>query len=148
MDKKIHTRLRYYRRKAYRKIAFVLFAFFLCLLIVYFAVQKIADHFFSVKQIPQHVPVKLVIPEFDLYIYCKEIAASVLPDMRGEVYSRCLRSESEAYFTVREMWEKVSDSSKEKCIKMIRPGDGNYFLLRDCLINEQDENSSKVRNHF
>ncbi|ENN89935.1 hypothetical protein [Bartonella bovis] len=148
MDKKIHARLRYYRRKAYRKITVILFAFFLCVLIFYFAVQKIADHFFFTKQIPQHVPVKLVIPAFDLYIYCKEIAASVLPDIRGEVYSRCLRLESEAYFTVREMWEEISDNSKEKCVKVIRPGDGNYFLLRDCLINEQDENNNKMRNYF
>lgn len=99
--------------------------------------------FFSNKQVTQHVPVELTLPVFDQRVYCKEIAASVMPDMKKEVYQRCLYLESEAYFAIREMWDTLSDTSKKRCMKMVRPGDGNYFLLQDCLLNEKD--GEKIR---
>lgn len=96
----------------------------------------------------QQVSVELTIPVFDHRVYCKEIAASVMPDMKREVYQHCLSLESEAYFAIREMWDTLSDPAKKKCMKMVRPGDGNYFLLRDCFLNEKDGGKSKMRNHF
>ncbi len=109
---------------------------------------KIISHFSSHQQIAQKAPVELTIPVFDHRVYCKEIAASVPSDMRKEVYQHCLNLESEAYFAIREMWDTLSEMAKKKCVAMVRPGDGNYFLLRDCLFNEKEGKKVKVRNHF
>lgn len=71
-----------------------------------------------------------------------------MPDMKREVYQHCLNLESEAYFAIREMWDKLSDTAKKQCLTMVRPGDGNYFLLRDCFLNEKENKKGKVRNYF
>lgn len=68
--------------------------------------------------------------------------------MRSEVYQRCLQLESETYLSIRALWNQIANTAKKKCIKMIRPGDGNYFLLYDCLINEKDGENNKIRNYF
>ncbi|MBB4076212.1 hypothetical protein GGR08_000505 [Bartonella fuyuanensis] len=106
------------------------------------------DYFFFPEKITQQAPVEFAIPVFDLRVYCKEISASVVPDMKKEVYQHCFNLESEAYFAIREMWDRLSDSAKKRCLTMVRPGDGNYFLLRDCFLNEQENKKGKIRNYF
>nr|CBI79823.1 conserved hypothetical protein [Bartonella sp. AR 15-3] len=110
-------------------------------------VKTIISHFFFKQEIVQEEPVKLVIPTFDFRVYCKEIAALAVPDMVQQVYQRCFSLESEAFFTIRKMWEDSSDDAKKKCIKIIRPGDGNYFLFRDCLLGEQEKNEGSSQGH-
>ncbi|EJF79825.1 hypothetical protein [Bartonella doshiae] len=143
MEKRIQARRKAYFKKLYHKISFVCIIL-CCTLVVSFAIMKIIRHFSASKQETQQVSTELDIPAFDLRVYCKEISASVIPDVKKEVYHRCINLESEAYFAIREMWDDLSQDTKKKCVKMVRPGDGNYFLLRDCLINEKD----KARNHF
>ncbi|WP_375672483.1 hypothetical protein [Bartonella sp. AA16SXTY] len=147
MEKRIRARQKAYFKKLYRKIAFVCILLFFVVCFC-FGIIKIIGYFFSNKQVTQHVPVELTLPVFDQRVYCKEIAASVVPDMKKEVYQHCLYLESEAYFAIREMWDTLSDTSKKRCMKMVRPGDGNYFLLQDCLLNEKDGEKNKARNHF
>ncbi|MET3560582.1 hypothetical protein ABID39_001288 [Bartonella japonica] len=146
MEKRIRARQKAYFKRLYRKIAFV-GVLFLSIVAFCFVVTKIISHFSSKKQITQQTVVDLTIPVFDLRIYCKEIAASVMPDMKKDVYQHCIRSESEAYFAIREMWEELSYNAKKKCVKMVRPGDGNYFLLRNCFFNEK-EGKNTMRNYF
>ncbi|ALE03057.1 hypothetical protein [Bartonella ancashensis] len=153
MDKEVrpkHKICHYYVycKKIYRKIFFVVVASFLCLFFVYCFFMKKGPHFFSTEEVVQQEQIPLDIPTFDFPVYCKEVAASVVPDMRYEVYQRCFYLEGEAYFVIRAMWDKISEESKKKCIKMIRPGDGNYFLLQDCLINAKSGNRSTNRNYF
>ncbi|WP_074381623.1 hypothetical protein [Bartonella doshiae] len=143
MEKRIQARRKAYFKKLYHKISFVCIIL-CCTLVVSFAIMKIIRHFSASKQEMQQVSTELDIPAFDLRVYCKEISASVISDVKKEVYHRCINLESEAYFAIREMWDDLSQDTKKKCVKMVRPGDGNYFLLRDCLINEKD----KARNHF
>ncbi|WP_375666405.1 hypothetical protein [Bartonella sp. TT121SHDZB] len=147
MEKRIRARQKAYFKRLYRKIAFVGMILF-CIVLLCFVVIKIVGYFSSHKEITQQAPVKLVIPVFDLRVYCKEISASVMPDMKKEVYQRCLNLESEAYFDIREMWDKLSDTEKKQCLTMVRPGDGNYFLLRDCFLNERENKQGKIRNYF
>ncbi|WP_455479202.1 hypothetical protein V4B17_05680 [Bartonella sp. B23] len=147
MEKRIRARQKAYFKKLYRKIAFI-FVLLFCIVIFCFFIAKIISYLSAQKQIVQQVPVELVIPVFDLRVYCNEIAASVIPDMKKEVYQNCIHLESEAYFTVRNMWDKLSDTIKKKCMTVVRPGDGNYFLLRDCFFNEEESQKGKVRNHF
>ncbi|UNE53827.1 hypothetical protein [Bartonella machadoae] len=147
MEKRIRARQNAYFKKLYHKVMFI--GMLLCCLLVFcVGVVKVIGYFSAQKQSVQHTPVELTIPVFDLRVYCKEIAASVMPDMKGEVYQRCLNSESQAYFAIREMWDELSDATKKQCIKMVRPGDGNYFLLRDCFLSEKEEKKRKRRNHF
>ncbi|MGF7158218.1 hypothetical protein [Bartonella heixiaziensis] len=147
MEKRIRARQKAYFKKLYRKIAFVCMLLS-CALVFCFAVIKIVTYFSSNKRVLPQVSVELTIPVFDHRVYCKEIAASVMPNTKKQVYQRCIHLESEAYFAIREMWDTLSDSVKKKCMKMVRPGDGNYFLLRDCVLNEKESEKSKVRNHF
>ncbi|WP_019221303.1 hypothetical protein [Bartonella senegalensis] len=147
MEKRIRARQKAYFKKLYRKIAFVCMLLF-CVVLFCFGFVKIISSFFPNKHVTQPVPVELNIPVFDHRVYCKEVAASVTLDRKREVYQHCLYLESEAYFAIREMWDTLSDTAKKKCMKMVRPGDGNYFLLRDCLLNEKDSDKNKVRNHF
>ncbi|WP_208433007.1 hypothetical protein [Bartonella taylorii] len=151
MEKRIRARQNAYFKRLYRKIAFICILLF-CGLVFCFGVVKIFSSFFSHKPIIQPVPVELTIPVFDMRVYCKEIAASVMPDMKKEVYQRCINVESEAYFAIREMWDTISETTKKKCMKIVRPGDGNYFLLRDCFMSEKEKEKEgkkgNVRNHF
>ncbi|EJF79046.1 hypothetical protein MCO_00530 [Bartonella sp. DB5-6] len=151
MEKRIRARQNAYFKRLYRKIAFICMLLF-CGVFFCFGVVKIFNSFFSHKQIIQQAPVELTIPVFDMRIYCKEIAASVMPDMKKEVYQRCISMESEAYFAIREMWDTISESTKKKCVKVVRPGDGNYFLLQDCFMNEKEREKEgekgNMRNHF
>ncbi|EJF76753.1 hypothetical protein [Bartonella birtlesii] len=147
MEKRIRARQKAYFKRLYRKIAFVFMLLF-CLLAFCFLVVKIISHFSSHKKIAQKASVELIIPVFDHRVYCKEIAASVTFDRKKEVYQHCLNLESEAYFAIREMWDTLSEGAKKKCIAMVRPGDGNYFLLRDCFFNEKDSEKGKARNRF
>lgn len=121
-----------------------------CVLTFGFVVKTILSYFFFKQESVQEDPVKLVIPTFDFRVYCKEIAALATPDMVEQVYLRCFNLESEAFFATRKMWGHSSDDVKKKCIKIIRPGDGNYFLFRDCLLSEQEksEGNNKGRHHF
>lgn len=146
MEKRIRARQKAYFKKLYRKIAFV-GILLLCIVAFCFVIIKISSHFSSKKTITQQATVELTIPVFDLRIYCKEIAASVMPDMTRNVYQHCIRLESEAYFAIREMWEELSNNTKKKCVKMVRPGDGNYFLLRSCFLDEK-EGRKTMRNYF
>ncbi|MFT4320649.1 hypothetical protein [Bartonella bacilliformis] len=123
-------------------------ALFVGVLLLCFVVIKNIIPSFSTQEVEQQSFVPLAIPTFDLFIYCKEISASVMPSMRSEVYQRCLQLESESYLSIRAIWNQIADTAKKKCIKMIRPGDGNYFLLDDCLINEKDGENNKIRNYF
>ncbi|CBI76839.1 conserved exported protein of unknown function [Bartonella clarridgeiae 73] len=149
MEKRLRARRKSYRKKLYKKMTFVCIVLF-CVLTFSFVVERIISHFFFKQEIVQEEPVKLIIPTFDFRVYCKEIAALATPDMVEQVYHRCFNLESEAFFTIRKMWENSSDDVKKKCIKIIRPGDGNYFLLRDCLLSEKEksEGNSKERHHF
>ncbi|AFR26721.1 hypothetical protein RM11_1021 [Bartonella quintana RM-11] len=147
IEKRIRARQKAYFKKLYRKIAFVCMLLF-CALAFCFGVVKIVSYFSSKNYVIQQIPVELTIPVFDLRVYCKEIAASVTSDRKKEVYQHCINLESEAYFAIREMWDMLSETAKKKCVKMVRPGDGNYFLLRDCLLNEREDEKNKVRNHF
>ncbi|GAA4665844.1 hypothetical protein [Bartonella pachyuromydis] len=149
MEKRIRARRKAYFKRLYRKIAFVFMLLF-CVIILCFLFVKAIHYFSANKQITQQVPVELTIPVFDHRVYCKEIAASVMPDMKREVYQHCLNLESEAYFSIREMWDRLSNTEKKKCMAIVRPGDGNYFLLRDCLLNEKEDTEGKEgkRNHF
>ncbi|MCZ2328885.1 hypothetical protein [Bartonella sp. F02] len=146
-EKKIRARKKVYRRKLYRTVAFVSTVLF-CIVLLFFSVKKVVEHFFFKEETIQQTLTSPNIPIFDARVYCREIAASAVPDMRREVYPRCLNLEKEAYFTVREIWEEISDEVKNKCVALIRPGDGNYFLLRDCLMNEIVRDKRKVRYHF
>ncbi|MET3590346.1 hypothetical protein ABID23_001452 [Bartonella silvatica] len=144
MENRIRARQRAYFKKLYRKIAFLgllLFSVAVCC----FVIIKMIGYFSSHQQMAQKAPVELAIPVFDSRVYCKEISASVMPNMKGEMYQRCINLESEAYFAVREMWDALSNATKKQCMKMVRPGDGNYFLLRDCLISEKE---GKARHYF
>ncbi|EJF88014.1 hypothetical protein [Bartonella rattimassiliensis] len=147
MEKRIRARQKAYFKKLYRKIAFICIIL-LCIVILCFVVVKIVSYFSSHKKIIPQTPVELAIPVFDLRVYCKEISASVMPDMKKEVYQHCFNLESEAYFAIREMWDKISDTEKKQCLTMVRPGDGNYFLLRDCFLNARENKNGKIRNHF
>ncbi|UTO28112.1 hypothetical protein [Bartonella harrusi] len=147
MEKRIRARQNAYFKKLYYKVMLVSVLLF-CLLVFCVGAFKVIGYFSSQKQSAQHAPVELTIPVFDLRVYCKEISASVMPDMKREVYQRCLNSESQAYFAIREMWDELSDATKKQCIKMVRPGDGNYFLLRDCFLSEKEGEKRKMRNHF
>ncbi|WP_455481779.1 hypothetical protein V4P56_04800 [Bartonella sp. B35(2025)] len=147
MERRIHAMRKLYRRKLYY-VTFRGCVVILCVAVCGFVGQRTINYFFPKKESVQQNFVSLDIPAFDLRIYCKEIAASVLPDMQQEAYYRCVNSESEAYFAIREMWDDLSDNVKGKCMKMVRPGDGNYFLLRDCFINEKESEQPKVRNYF
>ncbi len=147
MEKRIRARQNAYFKRLYRKIAFVCMILF-CIVILCFAVAKAVNYFSSHQKITQQAPVELAIPVFDLRVYCKEISASVMPEMKKEVYQHCLNLESEAYFAIREMWDKLSDTAKKQCLMMVRPGDGNYFLLRDCFLNERENKQGKRRNYF
>ncbi|WP_455480521.1 hypothetical protein V3564_05175 [Bartonella sp. B12(2025)] len=147
MEKRIRARQNAYFKRLCRKVAFVCMLFF-CVLALCFGIVKIVSYFFPKKQMIKQAPVELTIPMFDLRVYCKEISASVASDMEKEVYQHCINSESEAYFAIREMWGVLSERAKAKCVKMVRPGDGNYFLLRDCFINEKENKKGKVRNYF
>ncbi|WP_039758217.1 hypothetical protein [Bartonella queenslandensis] len=147
MENRIRARQKAYFKKLYRKIAIVCMILF-CIVILGFVIVKAVSYFSSDKKITQQAPVELAIPVFDMRVYCKEISASVMPDMKREVYQHCLNLESEAYFAIREMWDKLSDTAKKQCLTMVRPGDGNYFLLRDCFLNEQEREKGKTRNHF
>ncbi|WP_208436925.1 hypothetical protein [Bartonella taylorii] len=151
MEKRIRARQKAYFKRLYRKIAFVFMVLF-CIVVFCVVVVKMISSFSAHKQIAQKAPVELTIPVFDHRVYCKEIAASVMPDMKKEVYQHCINVESEAYFTVREMWDTISELTKKKCMKIVRPGDGNYFLLRDCFMSEKEKEKEggkgTVRNHF
>ncbi|WP_208436206.1 hypothetical protein [Bartonella phoceensis] len=147
MEKRIRARRKAYFKRLYRKIVFICTLLF-CIAVLCFVITKMIGHFSAYKQSVQQAPVELAIPVFDLRVYCKEIAASVMSDMKQEVYQNCIRSESEAYFTIREMWDELSDTAKKKCMATVRPGDGNYFLLRDCFFSEKDGEKGKLRNHF
>ncbi|EJF83571.1 hypothetical protein [Candidatus Bartonella washoeensis] len=147
MEKRIRARQKAYFKKLYRKIAFVCMLL-LCALVFGFAIVKIVSYFSSKKSVMQFMALELTIPVFDHRVYCKEVAASVMPDMKKQVYQHCINLESEAYFAIREMWDTLSDPAKKKCMKMVRPGDGNYFLLRDCILNEKEGKKTKLRNHF
>ncbi|EJF74115.1 hypothetical protein HWV54_02785 [Bartonella alsatica] len=147
MEKRIRARQKAYFKRLYRKIAFVCMLLF-CILAFCFFVVKIISYFSVNKQITQQESAELTIPVFDHRVYCKEIAASVMLDMKKEVYQHCIHLESEAYFTIREMWDKLSYAAKKKCVALVRPGDGNYFLLRDCFFNEKEDEKGKVRNRF
>ncbi|WP_455465835.1 hypothetical protein [Bartonella sp. B39] len=147
MEKRIRARQKAYFKKLYRKIAFIFMLLF-CIAAFCFFVAKIISYFSAHKPIVQQAPVELTIPVFDLRVYCKEIAASVIPDMKREVYQNCIHLESEAYFHIRDMWDKLSDTVKKKCMTVVRPGDGNYFILRDCFLSEKEGTKDKVRNHF
>ncbi|WP_208441740.1 hypothetical protein [Bartonella raoultii] len=147
MEKRIRARRKAYFKRLYRKIAFVFLLLF-CIGGLGFFLVKAISYFSTHKQITQQAPAQLTIPVFDRRVYCKEIAASVMPDMKRDVYQHCLNLESEAYFAIREMWDKLSDGAKKKCMAIVRPGDGNYFLLRDCFLNEKEAKEGKVRNHF
>ncbi|WP_455476327.1 hypothetical protein [Bartonella sp. B17] len=148
MERRVHAMRKLYRRKFYR-IAFRVYIVILFIVICGFAVKKAVNYFFlTTDYSAQQELVALAIPTFDLRIYCKEISASVLPDVKKEVYYRCVNLESEAYFAIRDMWDDLSYHTKERCIKMVRPGDGSYFLLRDCFINEKNHEERKVRNYF
>ncbi|WP_345116311.1 hypothetical protein [Bartonella jaculi] len=147
MEQRIRARQKAYFKKLYRKIAFVC-VLLSCALVFCFAVVKIVNHFFPNKHVIQQVPVELAIPVFDHRVYCKEISASVMPHIKREVYQHCIHVESEAYFAIREIWDTLSDPVKKKCMKIVRPGDGNYFLLRDCVLNEKENEKTKLRNHF
>ncbi|VEJ45935.1 hypothetical protein [Bartonella vinsonii] len=147
MEKRIRARQNAYFKKICRKTMLICL-FLFCFLALCFGVVKMIGSFSSQKQFIQQAPVALTIPVFDLRVYCKEISASVMPDMKKEIYQRCINLESEAYFTIREMWDTVSYTAKKQCVKIVRPGDGNYFLLRDCLLNEKEREKSQVRNHF
>ncbi|EJF76793.1 Uncharacterised protein [Candidatus Bartonella washoeensis] len=147
MEKRIRARQKAYFKKLYRKIAFVCMLL-LCALVFGFAIVKIVSYFSSKKSVMQFMALELNIPVFDHRVYCKEVAASVMPDMKKQVYQHCINLESEAYFAIREMWDTLSDPAKKKCMKMVRPGDGNYFLLRDCILNEKEGKKTKLRNHF
>ncbi|WP_407965328.1 hypothetical protein [Bartonella sp. C271] len=146
MEKRLRARRKSYRKKLYKKITFFCIVLF-CVLTFYFVVKTIISHFFFKQEVVQEKPVKLVIPTFDFRVYCKEIAALAVPDMVQQVYQRCFSLESEAFFTIRKMWEDSSDDAKKKCIKIIRPGDGNYFLLRDCLLGEQEKSEGNSQEH-
>ncbi|WP_336288142.1 MULTISPECIES: hypothetical protein [unclassified Bartonella] len=147
MERRIQAMRTLYRKKLYR-ITSRVFKIIFCVLVCGFAIQQTINYFFPSQENVQKNPVLLTIPTFDLRIYCKEIAASVSPDISVEVYNRCTNLESESYFAIREMWDNFSDQIKERCVKMVRPGDGSYFLLRDCFINEKDGKSHKERNYF
>ncbi|WP_455478014.1 hypothetical protein V3565_04495 [Bartonella sp. B10] len=147
MERRIHAMRKLYRRKLYY-VASRVCAVIFCVILCGFTTKQIINYFFPKEELIQQSHTFLAIPSFDLRIYCKEISASVLPDMKEDAYYRCINSESEAYFAIREMWDDLSDHVKEKCIKMVRPGDGNYFLLRDCFINEKEGEQRKVRNYF
>ncbi|WP_336278483.1 hypothetical protein [Bartonella sp. CB175] len=147
MERRIHAMRKLYRKK-FNRIASRVGLIALCIFFSGVTIKKVADYFFPTPQAVQQRPMVLTVPTFDLRVYCKEIAASVLPDMKKDVYDRCMNLESEAYFAIRSMWDDLSDKSKEKCIKMVRPGDGSYFLLRDCFINEKKNDGYTVRNHF
>ncbi|MBB5074339.1 hypothetical protein HNQ69_001477 [Bartonella callosciuri] len=151
MEKRIRARQKAYFKRLYRKIAFIFMLLF-CILMVCFVITKVIGSFSADKQIAQQVPVELNIPVFDLRVYCKEVSASVMPDMKREVYKHCINLESEAYFTIREMWDELPNSAKRRCVKIVRPGDGNYFLLRDCFLNEKEaqreDKKGQVRNYF
>ncbi|WP_273721057.1 MULTISPECIES: hypothetical protein [unclassified Bartonella] len=147
MEKRIRARRKAYFKRLYRKIAFVFMLLF-CVIVLCFLVVKTISYFSDHKQIIQQAPAELTIPVFDHRVYCKEIAASVMAEMKREVYQHCLNLESEAYFAIREMWDRLSNTTKKKCMAIVRPGDGNYFLLRDCLLNEKEEKEGKGRNHF
>lgn len=147
MENRIRARQKAYFKKLYRKIAFVCMILF-CIVIFGFVIVKVVSYFSSDKKITPQASVELAIPVFDMRVYCKEISASVMPDMKGEVYQHCLNLESEAYFAIREMWNKFSDTAKKQCLMMVRPGDGNYFLLRDCFLNEEERAKGKTRNYF
>lgn len=147
MEKRIRARRKAYFKRLYRKIAFVFMLLFGAIVLCFFVVKAIS-YFSADKQITQQVPARLTIPVFDHRVYCKEIAASVMPDMKRDVYQHCLHLESEAYFAIREIWDRLSDTTKKKCMAIVRPGDGNYFLLRDCLLNEKEDKKGKARNHF
>ncbi|EYS91662.1 hypothetical protein X471_00737 [Bartonella bacilliformis str. Heidi Mejia] len=121
---------------------------FVSVLLLCFVIIKNVIPSFSTQEVKQQSFVPLAIPTFDLFVYCKEISASVMPSMRSEVYQRCLQLESETYLSIRALWNQIANTAKKKCIKMIRPGDGNYFLLYDCLINEKDGENNKIRNYF
>ncbi|WP_332065706.1 hypothetical protein [Bartonella sp. CB189] len=147
MERRIDAMRRLYRKKIYNIISRV-GVIFLCVLLCGFVMKETADYFFSTKEIVQKNTTALDIPTFDLRVYCKEIAASVLPDVKKEVYYRCANLERNAYFVIRDMWSNLSDHSKEKCVKMVRPGDGSYFLLRDCFMNEKNNKGLEMRNYF
>ncbi|WP_019222638.1 hypothetical protein [Bartonella rattaustraliani] len=146
MEERIRARRKAYFKRLYRKMVFVGGVFF-CIVAFGFGVAKIISHFSSQEQVTQQAVVEFTVPVFDLRVYCQEISASVMSDMKKEVYQSCIRSESEAYFAIRDMWDELSDRAKKKCVKMVRPGDGNYFLLRNCLLNEKD-NKKSTRNYF
>ncbi|WP_273760423.1 hypothetical protein [Bartonella sp. ML70XJBT.G] len=147
MEKRIRARQKAYFKRLYRKIA-VVFMLLFCIAVLGFFVEQTICYFSAHKQETLQEPAELIIPVFDHRVYCKEIAASVMPDMKRDVYQHCLNLESEAYFAIREMWDRLSDTTKKKCMAIVRPGDGNYFLLRDCLLNEKEEKEGKARNHF
>ncbi|WP_336276958.1 hypothetical protein [Bartonella sp. CB178] len=147
MVRRIRAMRKLCRKKLYRMASRV-FVIILCVFLCGSTVKKAVKYFFPAEKIAQRELVPLVIPTFDLRIYCKEISASVLSDVKMEVYYRCINLESEAYFAIRDMWDGLSYHVKERCVKMVRPGDGSYFLLRDCFINEKKDEKHKVRNRF
>ncbi|MBX4335267.1 hypothetical protein [Bartonella raoultii] len=147
MEKRIRARRKAYFKRLYRKITLVFMLLF-CIVVFGVLVVKIMHHFYSHKQEGPQTSVELTIPVFDMRIYCKEIAASVISDMKRDVYQRCIALESEAYFAIREMWKTLPDHVKKTCTKIVRPGDGNYFLLRDCFLSEKEDKKSKIRNYF
>ncbi|WP_336293989.1 hypothetical protein [Bartonella sp. CB169] len=147
MEKRIRARQKAYFKKVYRKIAFVCILFF-CVFALCFGIVKIVRYLSPKKQVIQQAPIVVAIPMFDLRVYCKEVSASVPSDMEREVYKHCVNLESNAYFAIREMWDFLSEREKKKCVKRVRPGDGNYFLLRDCFINEREASNGQVRNYF
>lgn len=147
MERKIRAGYKIYSRKLYRRITFMCVLLF-CIFSFIFVAKDFVNHFFLKTEVVPQAPMKLVIPTFDLRIYCKEIAALSVPNMIKEVYQHCMNSESEAYFAIRKMWEELPDEVKRKCVQIVRPGDGNYFLLRDCLMNEKQDEQYKVRHHF
>ncbi|MCZ2203728.1 hypothetical protein [Bartonella sp. A05] len=147
MERRIHARRKNYSRKLYRKMIFICVILF-CTFSFCFVAKEAINHFFFKKEVVQQVQVKPVIPTFDLRIYCTEIAALAMPNIMREVYQHCINSESDAYFAIRKIWEAIPDDVKERCVQIVRPGDGNYFLLRDCLMNAKQDELNQVRHHF
>ncbi|AGF74949.1 putative membrane protein [Bartonella australis AUST/NH1] len=146
-EKRNRVGQRVHHEASQSKIVFIC-TVLVCASVLYFMIKAGIGFLFLKEEIPRQAPVELTIPAFDSRVYCKEISALAVPGTMKEVYQRCFAVESEAYFAVRKMWEKVSDKTKEKCIKMVRPGDGNYFLLRDCFMRENDDEKRKERAHF
>ncbi|WP_455473941.1 hypothetical protein [Bartonella sp. B30(2025)] len=147
MERRVYAMRKLYRKKLSYIISRICVVVF-CSLLCVFAIMQSVSYFFPEKKVVQQELAHLSIPTFDLRIYCKEISASVLSEIKSEVYYRCVNLESEAYFAIRDMWDDFSYHVKERCVKMVRPGDGSYFLLRNCFMSEKNNEEYKVRNYF